>query len=435
MDRRNFLGAMAGGVVGKLSAAPTLAIDATTLQAQLTALSAFGRPAGGSFESGVSRVGYSEADVGGRHYVIGLMKETGATVRVDAAGNIFADKPGTQASLPPVLFGSHIDSVPSGGNFDGDLGSLASVQILRVLHENRIQTRRPLSAVVWACEETTFGGRGLNGSRAAGGKMASDELKQLSGGVVKSDAIGRIGGNANRIGDAQIRRDAYHAYVELHIEQGGTLARDRVPLGVVDGIVATDRYEVVISGFANHAGTTPMQDRQDALIAAARLTLAVRETVTAEQGAQVGTVGHLEVSPNAPNVIPGEVKMTVELRDLSSAKLERLAERIKAQAKAIAADTRTQIHFGDVMHTDAATAAVEVQRAIKSAAGKLSLDTRHLPSAAGHDAQIMATLMPMGMIFVPSAGGISHSPKEFTSWQDCANGANVLMQTVLALAV
>jgi len=222
--------------------------------------------------------------------------------------------------------------------------------------------------------------------------------------------------------------------VELHIEQGGTLERDGIPVGVVDGIVAIDRYDIIISGFANHAGTTPMQDRQDALVAASMLTLAVRETVTGEAGAQVGTVGHLNVSPNAANVIPGEVKMSCELRDLSSAKLKRLAEKIRARSKAIAADTRTEIQMGEAAHNESATAAVEVQHAIESAASKLRLNTRHLPSGAGHDAQMMATLMPMGMIFVPSAGGISHSPKEFTSSQDCVNGANVLMETVLTLA-
>ena len=420
--------------MGRLSAVSVPRVDATAIQAHLTALSVFGRPSGGTFQSGVSRIGYSDADIAGRKFVTELMHRADATVRVDAAGNIFAERPGIEPSLPPVLFGSHIDSVPNGGNFDGDLGSLASVQILRVLHESRIQTRRPLTAVVWACEEATFAGASLNGSRAAAGKMLPNELNQVSGGLVKAEAIRRIGGNPSRIENAQIARGAYHAYVELHIEQGGTLARDGVPVGVVDGIVSVDRYDVIVSGFANHAGTTPMQDRQDALVAAARLTLAVRETVVGETGAQVGTVGHLDVSPNASNVIPGEVRMSIELRDLSSGKLERLAEKIRARASAIAVETRTDIRMTRAVHNESAAAATEVQRAVESAASKLRLDTRHLPSGAGHDAQMMATLMPMGMIFVPSADGISHSPKEFTSAQDCANGANVLLETVLELA-
>jgi N-carbamoyl-L-amino-acid hydrolase len=259
-------------------------------------------------------------------------------------------------------------------------------------------------------------------------------MQHVSGGMVKAEAIRRIGGDPARIERARIARGAYHAYLELHIEQGGTLARDGVPVGIVDGIVAVDRYEAVVTGVANHAGTTPMADRQDALLAASELALAVREVVRGEAGAQVGTVGHMEVSPNAANVIPGEVRMSIELRDLSEAKLERLVEKIRGRAAGIARESRTEIRLTHKVHNEAAGAAVEMQRAIAAAAGKLRLDTRHLPSGAGHDAQMMATLMPMGMIFVPSARGISHSPKELTSWADCANGANVLLESVLGLA-
>ena len=434
MNRRCFVGALAGGAVCRLASATVPRIEPAVMESQLAALSVFGRPAGGTFRNGVSRTGYSDADIAGRKFVVGLMKEAGASVRVDAAGNIFAERSGSDASAPPVLFGSHVDSVPNGGNFDGDLGSLASVHILRMLRDNNIQTRRPLTAVIWACEEASFAGVSLNGSRATAGKLVPGELEHISNGLVKAEGIRRIGGNPSQIENALIPPKKYHAYVELHIEQGGTLARDKVPIGVVDGIVAFELHELVVSGFANHAGTTPMNDRQDALVAAAALTLAVRETVTSEPGAQVGTIGHLEVSPNASNVIPGEVKLTIELRDLSSAKLERLAEKIRVRARAIATETRTQISITRKVHQDSAAAMPEVQRAIEGAASKLRLDTRHLPSGAGHDAQIMAGLMPMGMIFVPSVGGISHSPRELTSWQDCANGANVLLETVLDLA-
>lgn len=438
MNRRSFINTLAStlaaGAVCRLSAASAQRIQASTIQSHLEALSVFGRPVGGNFVDGVSRIGYSDADIAGRKFVIDLMRAAGASVRIDAAGNIFASRPGTQPSLPPVLFGSHIDSVPGGGNFDGDLGSLSSVQILRLLNDLNIETRRPLTAVVWACEEASFAGAALNGSRMAAGKARPDELNQVSRGLTKADAIRRIGGDPSRVESARIVPETYHVYVELHIEQGGTLARDGVPVGVVDGIVSIDDYDVVVTGVANHAGTTPMPDRQDALIAASALTLAVRETVASEPGAQVGTVGHMEVLPNAVNVIPGLVRMSIEFRDLSSAKLDRLGEKIRARAGAIASETRTEIRITRNFHSESATAAREVQRAIESAAGKLRLESRHLPSGAGHDAQMMATVMPMGMIFVPSVGGISHSPKELTSWQDCANGANVLLETVLDLA-
>jgi N-carbamoyl-L-amino-acid hydrolase len=222
--------------------------------------------------------------------------------------------------------------------------------------------------------------------------------------------------------------------LELHIEQGGTLDKERTSIGIVEGIVASDHYDVVVAGMANHAGTTPMADRQDALIAAAELTLAVRELVTHEPGRQVGTVGHLEVEPNASNVIPGRVRLSIDLRDLSTEKLQRLGEAIHARALAIGAQTKTQIVLTRTQHAEPALATREVQAVIQRAAELLNLSYMRLPSGALHDAQVMASVGPMGMIFVPSVGGVSHSPKELTTWEDCARGANVLLQSVLGLA-
>ncbi len=432
MRRRDFISACSASAL--LAASSTPKISAATLQAQLTALSAFGRPTGGNFASGVSRVGYSDEDIAGRNYAMSLMQKTGAKVRIDAAGNIFASRPGTDNSLPPLLFGSHIDSVPNGGNFDGDLGSLASIQVLQVLNDAQIQTRRPLTTVIWACEEASFSGAMLNGSRMAAGELVPKEFDQVSRGLIKTEAVRRIGGNPAQIETAFIKPKQYHAYLELHIEQGGTLARDKTPIGIVNGIVAVDSFEVTITGLANHAGTTPMRERQDALVAASMLILAVRDSALSEPGAQVGTVGHIDVTPNATNVVPGEVRMSLDLRDIDTGKLKRLGEKIRAQAQKIATNTRTEIQIKAIVHHDPAIAAPDLQRAIQSAADTLRLDTKHLPSGAGHDAQVMASLMPMGMIFVPSIGGISHSPKELTSWQDCANGANILMESVLALS-
>ncbi len=333
-----------------------------------------------------------------------------------------------------MLVGSHIDSVPGGGNFDGTLGSLAAIEVMRVLNERKVETRHPVTVVVWSCEEASFAGASLNGSRLAANRMPIEELKLVSRGMTKAEGIARIGGDVSRIETAHLRQGQFHAYVELHIEQGGTLERDRVPVGVVDGIVSIDDYDVVVTGVKNHAGTTPMAQRRDAMIGAAALTLAVRETVLSETGAQVGTVGHLEVSPNAVNVIPGEVKMSIEFRDLSTAKLDRLGEKIRGRAAAIAAETGTEIRLTKSSRHEPAMASAEVQKAIEGSAQRLGLTSKHLPSGAGHDAQMMATLMPMGMIFVPSVGGVSHAPQELTRWEDCANGANMLLETVLSLA-
>ncbi|MEO5953200.1 MAG: Zn-dependent hydrolase [Chloroflexia bacterium] len=433
MQRRTLIGGMIAGAMGGFSQAGGR-IDAGRLQGLIEGLSVIGRPAGGTFSSGVSRVGYTDADVAGRAYVMDLMRKTGASVRVDAAGNIFASRKGREAGLPPLLFGSHTDSVPEGGNFDGVLGTLGAVEVLRVLGERGIETRRGVTAVVWACEEASFSGSSLNGSREAVGRTRPDDLKRVSRGITKAEGIRKVGGDPEKLEMCRIQRGDYHAYLELHIEQGGKLERARVPIGVVDGIVSIDDYEVVVKGMANHAGTTPMAERHDAMIAAAHMTLAVREIVMAEMGAQVGTVGHLEVSPNAVNVVPGEVRMSVELRDLSTAKLEKLGEKIRGRAGQIARETKTEIEMKRHGRNDAALADSSLQNAIEGAAAKLGFPTMHLPSGAGHDAQMMATAMPMGMIFVPSVGGISHSPRERTEWADCGNGANVLLETVLEMA-
>jgi len=436
ISRRAFVAGLAAPLAGKPPRVGGIAraeprIDGQVLRRQIEELSVFGRPAGGTFADGVSRVAYSDADVKGRQYVMGLMRAAGLQVRIDPAGNIFGRRPGGNLSLAPILFGSHIDSVPSGGNFDGDLGSLSALGVIVACNTARIETRHPLEMVVWAAEEGVAFGRGLAGSRIVAGDITPADLEQVWNGLTRADSIRRIGGNPDQIMNAPKAKGAFHCYLELHIEQGGTLERAGIPIGIVEGIVAIDRYDAVITGFANHAGTTPMAERQDALIAAAQLALAVRDVVTSESGRQVGTVGHLEISPNAPNVIPGSARLTIELRDLSLEKLRGLADAIAARARDIAASTRTTIEIKSLSRNPPATASAEVQDAIGRAAASLDLKTMRLPSGAGHDAQMMAQLAPMGMIFVPSVGGISHSPKELTRWEDCARGADVLLRSVL----
>jgi N-carbamoyl-L-amino-acid hydrolase len=407
-------------------------VDATVLRQRIEALSVFGRPSGGTFADGVSRVAYSDADVAGRRYTIDLMRAAGLDPRVDAAGNIFGRRAGSDASLPPILFGSHIDSVPNGGNFDGDLGTLAALSALEALAAANVRTRHSLEMAVWSAEESaTF--TGLNGSRIVAGDVKPSDMDKVWNGMTRADAIRKIGGAPDRITDAIRQRGAHHCYLELHIEQGGVLERERIPVGVVEGIVSIDRYEVTVTGLANHAGTTPMADRQDALLAASHLTIGVRQVVTAEPGRQVGTVGRLDVTPNSPNVIPGVVRLTIELRDLSPERLARLAERIRMRAAEIARETKTSIEFANISRTPPAIAAEDVQRAIERSAGQLGLTTQRMPSGAGHDAQMMAQLSPMGMIFVPSVRGISHSPLEFTDWVDCARGADVLLGAILEM--
>ncbi|MCL4847829.1 MAG: Zn-dependent hydrolase [Acidobacteria bacterium] len=427
------IAAPALGVLGALHvrADEVARIDAARLRADIEALSVFGRPPGGTFADGVSRTAYSDADVAGRRFVMDLLREAGLTPRIDAAGNIFAQRAGREAALPPILFGSHIDSVPEGGNFDGALGSLAGIEAVRTLNRRGTTTRHPLEVVVWAHEEGGTFPNGLNGSRVAAGRLIEGDLEHVYKGLKKADGIRRIGGDPDRLADARRAPGSFHCYLELHIEQGATLDRKRLPIGVVEGVVAISRYEARVRGFANHAGTTAMPDRQDALVAASQLVLAVREIVTSEEGRQVGTVGRLDVSPNATNVVPGEVVAAIELRDLSADKLVRLGKAIEDRAARIARDTNTTIEVKPVGGYAGADATPGVQAAIERAAESLGLECLRMPSGAGHDAQMMATLGPMGMIFVPSIGGVSHSPKELTTWEDCANGADVLLRSVL----
>src|SRR3990172_3103402 len=265
---------------GLATAAAPPRIDADRLRREIEALSAFGRPDGGTFADGVSRVAYSDADIAGRRYVMDLMREIGLTPRIDPAGNIFASRPGEDAGLRPILFGSHVDSVPQGGNFDGDLGSLSAIEAIRALRVANLITRHPLELVVWAHEEGGTFPNGLNGSRSVAGQLVAGELDQIYKGLRKRDGIRHIGGDPDRIEGARRQRGSFHAYVELHIEQGGTLDKQGIPIGIVEGIVSISRFQATVTGFANHAGTTVMADRQDALLAASELVVAVHEEVT-----------------------------------------------------------------------------------------------------------------------------------------------------------
>ena len=436
ITRRSFLSLAGASALARPAfafrfAQSTPSIDAARLRNRLERLSYHGRT-GMSFADGVSRVAYSVPDLTARAWIIDEIKGMDVVPRLDAAGNIFA-RFGGQPNQPAILFGSHIDSVPTGGNFDGDLGVMAAFEVIQAVQAGKLQTRHPLEMVVWAHEESTAFGIGTAASRIVAGDLQAGDMDRVWNGMKRRDAIRRIAGNPDQIETAVRAKGAWHSYVELHIEQGGTLDKAKVPIGIVEGIVAIHRYDVVIEGQVNHAGTTPMNERRDAMVAAAQLTLAVREIAARRQGRQVGTVGRIEIEPNSPNVIPGRATMSVEFRDLSEQVLRELGDAVRARGADIARDTGTTINFTLASTNVPAMASSGVQEAIGRAAAAAKLNTMKLPSGAGHDAQQIAKLCPMGMIFVPSVGGISHSPKELTTWEDCANGANVLLRTVLEL--
>jgi N-carbamoyl-L-amino-acid hydrolase len=351
-------------------------------------------------------------------------------VRVDTAGNIIGRRDGSEDNLPVIMFGSHIDSVPGGGNYDGQVGVIGAIEAVQLLNENRITTRHPLEVVIFTDEEG-----GLTGSRAMVGKLTDRALHVTShSGLTIRDGIRKVGGNPNRLDLAERKAGDLLAFIELHIEQGAFLDEEDIDIGVVEGIVGIRWWEVTIEGFANHAGTTPMNKRWDAMVSAAELVLAVNHVATTIPGRQVATVGRIRAEPGAPNVIPGEVVMSLEIRDLDAWKMQQVFERIQAEAKQIA-DTRfTPIRFREIdVASPPAPTDKQMRRIIAASADELGMSFKLMPSGAGHDAQDMTHIGPVGMIFVPSVGGISHSPKEFTSPEDMANGASVLLKTVLAI--
>ena len=411
------------GVFVRRTQPASLRVNGARLNGWLASFDQIGRTAGG-----INRVAYSEADLAGRAFTLGLFREAGLNPRVDAAGNIFGRVEGTDRSLKPILIGSHVDSVTDGGNFDGPVGSFGAIEVARSLREGGVRLRHPVDVVVWSNEEG-----GTIGSKCATGYITPADLDKVArSGKTIREGIGLVGGNVARLSEAVLKKGDIACYMELHIEQGGLLEKAGLKIGVVEGIVGLRWFEVTITGFSNHAGTTPMDQRQDAMLAAAKFTIAVNEAVRGVPGRTVATVGRMTVTPNTTNVIPGQVVLTVDLRDLDGAKVEHFTQRFEGLGREIGAATRTTFAFTRTVDSAPAVSDPKVMGWIDGAAGSLNLTRQRMPSGAGHDAQEVAHIAPMAMIFVPSVGGISHSPREFTKPEDVVNGANVLLNAVMA---
>ena len=408
-----------------ISANNPLRINNNRLNKHLSELSKFGNNEFG----GVSRVAYSDADLNGREFVMKLMKTAGMDVHIDAGGNIIGTLAGKNNDLPPIAIGSHIDSVPEGGNFDGNVGSMSAIEVAQTLRESKHTLNHPLIVVIFQNEEG-----GLFGSKVMTSGLTELELElQSSSGYSIRKGIQRIGGNIDQLEKAKLKKNEWVAYVELHIEQGGILYNENLDIGVVQGIVGIKQWDVMVKGFANHAGTTPMDQRRDALYAAAQYVQAVHEIGKNTPGKQVATVGKIKSFPGAPNVIPGMVNASLEIRDLDGKKINSIYKNIKSSSENIAKNTGTEFKFKQTINIIPEPTNRRISWAINQAAQDLQLSSKFMPSGAGHDAQEMAVICPIGMIFIPSKEGISHSPKEYSSPKDIANGANVLLHTVLKL--
>jgi N-carbamoyl-L-amino-acid hydrolase len=413
---------------------PDVRIDGDRLWSRIVALGEIGAVTGPGGELGCARLALTEADRQGRDLVTSWMRDLGLTVIVDAIGNVIGTRAGVDSRASAVMTGSHIDTVATGGRFDGNLGVLAGLEVVETLETLGIATRRPISVAFFTDEEGARFAPDMLGSLVYVGGMALEQALDATA----TDNGARLGDELVRIGYAGPfpcpAASAPHAYVELHIEQGPILEDEGVTIGVVEGVQGISWTELTITGRSAHAGTTPMKLRRDPGFVAASITTFVRRLTERLGGAQVATVGRIELRPNLVNVVPATASITVDLRntdeqvlvaaeDALAAEVARLAD-----AEQVTVATRSLARFQPVGFDPPTVELVE------ATATRLGYSTRRLPSGAGHDAQMLARICPTAMIFTPSAGGLSHNIAEYTAPDDVFAGANVLLQTLLHLA-
>lgn len=391
---------------------------------------------GSTSTRGVTRFALTEGDRQAREWLQARAKEHNLISHLDAVGNLFIYAEGGGQEQPPVIIGSHVDTVQNGGRYDGALGVLAGLESLIRLQETKTALARPVWLAVWTEEEGSRFRGGLVGSRAFIGEVSAAEMNDPdASGVTLADALREWGLNPEDVPSVVRKPGQVHAYVELHIEQGAKLEVANLQIGVVTGIVGIRRYDVSVKGQANHAGTTPMHLRHDALVAAALMVQAVEQAVKASGHADaVGTVGKLQVYPGGVNVVPGQVDFSLEIRDIDSGVMDELAAALQTKLQEIAALRGVELYWEPAADVKPSPLAETVQQTIADVTNDLGYSWQSMPSGAGHDAQHLARICPTGMIFVPSKGGISHSPAEFTADDDCVRGANVLLNTIIRLA-
>ncbi|MEL7419255.1 MAG: Zn-dependent hydrolase [Cyanobacteria bacterium J06555_3] len=401
-----------------------LLVNGDRLNQSIASLASIGQLPNG----GVKRIAYSKEDVEARNLVQQWMKDLEMEIAIDAAGNIIGKYLGKNPLASAIATGSHIDTVPCGGHYDGAYGVLAGLEVVRVLKENQIKLERPIEVIVFTDEEGS-----MIGSKAISGRVVGDpEYYRRPDGTDIQTCLAKIGGDWHRLSQARRSTGDVSAFVELHVEQGPVLESMQKQIGVVEGIVGQRRFQITVKGSANHAGTTPMSMRRDALVAASQVVLAVNQ-IGNTPGQQVATVGKMEVKPNAANVVPGWVEMSLDIRDLSSLHIDSLLSQLRTHLEEIAVATNTQIRLNPCLHNEPALAEPYIQKAIALSCEQLNLSYTYLPSRASHDAQEMAQLADMGMIFVPSEMGVSHDASEYTSPEQCTQGANILLQTLIRL--
>ena len=403
---------------------PALSINPDRLIERLNRLGEKGALSGG----GCCRLALSDEDRQGRDLVVGWMRELGLKVSIDGIGNVMGLRPGSEDG-PPVMVGSHIDTVRTGGLYDGCLGVLGGLEVVETLNETGITTKRPLAVTFFTNEEGARFAPDMMGSAVHQGFLDLDKALGLTS--IEGDRVGDALEQIGYRGDAETGQLRAHCYIELHIEQGPVLDAAGITIGVVEKVQGISWSELTIEGVSNHAGTTPMALRCDAGVVASRVAVEAREMAERMGGDQVATVGVIELEPNQVNVIPRRAVMTVDLRNTDERLLQDAESHLFAFAESAAQEEgavlekRTLARFEPVLFNQQMVDAVERN------AKQLGYSTRRLPSGAGHDAQMVAPNCPTAMIFVPSKDGISHNIEEFTTPEDIEAGANVLLHVVL----
>jgi beta-ureidopropionase / N-carbamoyl-L-amino-acid hydrolase len=386
---------------------------------------------GDTGDGGCSRLALTDDDRAGRDLVCAWMREIGLRVEIDAIGNVCGTWP-TDAAEAPVMMGSHIDTVRTGGRYDGNLGVLAGIEVIEAVKESGLRPARALCVAFFTDEEGSRFAPDMLGSLVyAGGLPIEDalDLPAIDGPTV-GEELARIG----YAGTSPCPGLAPHAYVELHIEQGPVLEDDGLTIGAVTGVQGISWQELTIDGQANHAGTTPMRLRHDAAFAAASVTAFVRELAVDMGGAQVGTVGRIELHPDLVNVVAARATLTVDLRNTDADGLVEAEHRLAEHCDRLAADEGVTITTRELARFDPVQFDESIVATVERVATELGHPMMRMPSGAGHDAQMLARVAPAGMVFVPSRGGVSHNPAEYTSPAEIAAGAEVLLGVVCELA-
>ncbi|MGM0436747.1 MAG: Zn-dependent hydrolase [Bacillota bacterium] len=368
-------------------------------------------------DKGITRLPYTEEYKKADEFVVKLMEKAGLEICHDSVGNLFGTLPSSKSDKH-ILIGSHIDTVPQGGIFDGNLGVLGALESLQTLKENGYDNNYNLTVAAFIGEEGSEIG-GTLGSRCFTGAI---ELNKKEINFFKDKGI-----RPEDVKGAEVDKNKVRNYLEMHIEQGEVLERGEIPIGVVQGIVGIARYKAIVKGKANHAGTTPMDLRDDALVKASRLIIKINESVNKLGGDLVGTVGEIEVEPGAVNVIPGKVEFTIELRDMKKEKINKVIKKVQKRID------EGELIIEDILYEGGVYLDKEVQEAIKTSAEKLNYAYKEMISGAGHDANPLSEITSTGMIFVPSHKGISHSPEEWTDWEDIKKGTEVMLETIKKL--